>query len=406
MSRAFMGNVQGGILASRGRGRQVAVLLFRFKKSTRAHAVKNVGTVRAAEPLVTTALVQYERYGDGVAEIFRSFALSASGLAACGVEKLAPDGGFAPISPAVFFSMRKPEIARLLRDPVDDRGQPTTWQGPYRARIDGAWVLAHRDPAEVTRALADMKTWCAGNGLVVVGAERGAVPKDDDGVSREAFGFQDGVSMPKFFGPMPAQVATTLDEVFLKEPNVAGGSFLVLRKLEQNVTAFRKYTAEFGSRAAEEIVGRTKDGAPLDTASGTGKNGFDFSRDPEGKGCPFHAHVRRMNPRSTLVGARLRIVRRGVVYGLPGEPAAARAEPGTGLLFMAYMSHPGVFDEMQGNWSWARRHMGAPAGTPDDMLLLGPPVGTCPGVERWVIPRGGEYFFVPSVAWMRSVQPD
>ena len=48
-------------------------------------------------------------------------------------------------------------------------------------------------------------------------------------------------------------------------------------------------------------------------------NDFDYSKDPEGKACPFQSHIRRANPRGTRDDIRTvpRIMRRGMSDGPP-----------------------------------------------------------------------------------------
>lgn len=92
------------------------------------------------------------------------------------------------------------------------------------------------------------------------------------------------------------------------------GCYLVLRTLEQDVSAFSQYVSEHASQqlGAEDflacaMVGRQRDGTPLANLS-TGNipgvkpddvgNRFNFDSDPNGTQCPFGAHIRRVNPRN------------------------------------------------------------------------------------------------------------
>lgn len=407
-----MANIQGGILSAKNRGRHVAVLLFAFRDP--AQTGKNTKFVRAAAPKVTTAQAQYERFHrKRRSAVFRSFMLTAKGLEACGVTK---DGANAEFFPQLgyphpnlqgpFLDMNNlgEGVPKMLLDDVDGNGRPTTWEPKYLDRIDGAWVLGHATKAGVERALRTLEKWGVGQGIVTVKTEFGEVPRGT--IKREVFGFRDGVSMPFFFKERPGALDTGLEDIFLAGPGPnRGGSFMVLRKLEQDVPAFLHVRNNDGVPEVEKLVGRRLDGEPLAARPGARHpNDFDFSTDPEGAQCPFHAHIRRLNPRSGLVDPshRLRIVRRGVVYGLP-ENLADAGKSGSGLMFLAYMNHPGVFDTMQGNWTLHTRHFDAPAGTRKDLLLLGPPPGTCPGVTRWITPKGGAYFYVPSRSWLEKL---
>ncbi len=91
------------------------------------------------------------------------------------------------------------------------------------------------------------------------------------------------------------------------------GSYLVMRTLEQDVRGFWQFLdrqtgadAVARRRLAESIVGRTIEGeslVPLTKeaipAVEPGPNHFTFEQDPMGTQCPFGAHIRRANPRTT-----------------------------------------------------------------------------------------------------------
>ncbi len=148
------------------------------------------------------------------------------------------------------------------------------------------------------------------------------------------------------------------------------GTFMVYRKLHQNVGTFNAFIAEEGRKFpggpeafAAKLSGRWRNGAPLplfpdkesadqfaaalgaaaDKAhqpSATAQDrrkfeelrlqltAYDYNDDPEGAKCPFGAHTRRMNPRRALefgatkpfdtpgaLSNRRRILRRGLPYG-------------------------------------------------------------------------------------------
>jgi Dyp-type peroxidase family len=146
------------------------------------------------------------------------------------------------------------------------------------------------------------------------------------------------------------------------------GSYLVYRKLEQDVDGFTEHLCEEARRYREalrrpepeehvremlaaKIVGRWRDGValsivehrtPQDTAGIADKgesepdNDFRYARlDPSGYICPKGAHIRRTNPRDGLVGGGLmsrrhRIIRRGMPYD-------DRSKGGKrGLIFMCF----------------------------------------------------------------------
>ncbi|HEY6748925.1 MAG TPA: hypothetical protein VI357_24810 [Mycobacteriales bacterium] len=97
-------------------------------------------------------------------------------------------------------------------------------------------------------------------------------------------------------------------------PAVYFGSYLVFRKLEQNVRRFKQAQRDLAAvlglsgaeveRAGATLVGRFEDGTPLTLQSAAGRhepveNDIDYSSDPDGAKCPFHAHIRKTNPRGS-----------------------------------------------------------------------------------------------------------
>ncbi len=393
-----MAEIQGGILAGRGRGRYVGLVFFRFAEPAKVTAHR--AALAAAAGSVTTALQQYRRVGRGRADALRSLMLTRDGLAAIGID---PDS-VQPNLPR----MSEPGECLLLGDKLAQNGKPETWQRAYRDRIDGVWLLGHDRAAKLAREISLRRQWCLDNGAFPVKVERGRVPAD----GREPFGFRDGISMQKFFRRDPEALPTSLDEVFFRHAD-EWCSFMVFRKLEQNVAAFRAWERSQPEGAAAALVGRRRDGRHLlGTPSGQKPtlNGFDFSTDPAGKACPFHAHIRRTNPRAMVQSAdfsrRHHLVRRGVVYGTKSDLAReGGAAAGVGLLFLAYSGDLAGFKEIQGTWM-ASRDFPVPESQQTekkDMLMFGPPETAVPqGIPHvpWIVPKGGAYFIVPSRPWL------
>lgn len=209
-------------------------------------------------------------------------------------------------------------------------------------------------------------------GATLVAAEWGGVLRNNKGQSVEAFGYPDGLSQPLFFASnshpdayqnwnpfFPTGVAV-VEEPFKTEDGASTyGSYLAYLKLEQNVKAFKdletkiqaqitKNGAVLNARVGESGMGRDLRGNPLATHQKTGNgapsNDFNFHDDPVGIRCPFHAHVRKMNPRQAASPAPV-IVRRGVPYGIqPGvyggdDLVKKLPESGVGLLFLSFQSN-------------------------------------------------------------------
>ena len=236
----------------------------------------------------------------------------------------------------------------------------------------------------------------------------------------EHFGFVDGISQPVpdaiLDGVAPAapqRDLVALGEVLLGYPDnrnelascadpkhVGGaaalfknGSFLVVRKLAQDVAAFNAF-AERNAAATEHTPAQIKewtlgrsieDSSPLVTP-GVAGNDFTYDNDPNGRKCPFHAHIRRANPRTVDAhgrGEAPRIMRRGFSYG-PRYESAPNAE--RGLLFMAYnASIAGQYEVLQ-RWINGGNSVGI-LSAQNDLYAGSPHPGTAPhwayGHERW-----------------------
>ena len=224
------------------------------------------------------------------------------------------------------------------------------------------------------------------------------------------------------------------------DPN-AFGSYLVFRKLEQNIREFARakqiLADELGlsdtSVAGALMIGRFEDGTPIVHGVVPGTNGavptnnFNFESDRSGASCPFQAHIRKINPRGTGQGAidveaKHRIVRRGIPYGekVPvGQDIDALPSAGRGLLFMCYQqSIRNQFEFLQSQWA-----------SKEDFPTVGsgidPIIGQLetPQAQRWptkiattnaptkevlmrgfVTLRGGEYFFSPSISFLSRIE--
>ena len=218
---------------------------------------------------------------------------------------------------------------------------------------------------------------------------------------RNMFGFADGISHPAVEGtgipgtnpydvPLKAGefVLGYEDETYnlppIPQPEVLGrnGTYAVFRKLYTRVAAFRQYLREHAKDRAEQewlaakIVGRWPSGAPLALAPDKDdpelgadpkrNNAFMFGDDQRGLKCPFGAHVRRMNPRdSVVIGAvRLhRMIRRGTNYGQPLPPGVLKDDGADrGLLFAFVGAHlDRQFEFIQREWVNDGKFIGAPA---------------------------------------------
>ncbi|HET8931910.1 MAG TPA: hypothetical protein VFN67_00650 [Polyangiales bacterium] len=181
------------------------------------------------------------------------------------------------------------------------------------------------------------------------------------------------------------------------------GSFVVLRKLEQHVEAMKAFLeANRGDyRAVDEVLGRDAQGKPL-VDKNAPSNDFDYQKDPNGRSCPLHAHVRLSNPRNTKDDARVpRIMRRGFSY--------LNGSDDQGLMFLAYGSNIAAQFEVIQRWlnggnstGIFSRHNDVISGTPlwDGAVQ---PDGWKAPPQRLVSLRWGMYLFVPARSALRKL---
>lgn len=161
---------------------------------------------------------------------------------------------------------------------------------------------------------------------------------------------------------------------------------------------------------------------------------FTFAADPRGSACPVTSHLRRANPRDTLgptfdaagrskdgsaIINRRRILRRGLPYGR-FDPAAPRERGEHGIVFMALCTSLfRQFEFVQQQWmqygldfntgSDTCPVIGNHAAKDDPKLVIpvDPELGKlpfiCDRLPQLVEPRGGDYFFIPSMTALRMI---
>jgi Dyp-type peroxidase family len=287
----------------------------------------------------------------------------------------------------------QPAIAGVARNGVPGQGIPVRRRPWHRFRRDIV-------PSRTDRTLA----WRAVRpGEFVLGYE------DEDG------------------GPPPAPAP----------PLHRNGTFMVWRKLRQDVAGFRRFVRDAAAETgldtglvAAKALGRWPDGSPLvlrpaygDARLGNDRervNDFVYAGDATGAACPRGAHIRRANPRDALragggrLTARHRILRRGMPYG-PPLPEHAEEDDGIdrGLVFVSFQaSIERQFEIVQARWLNDGDAFGLGA-TPDPvagavgdggarLTFGGRPPHYATAMHAFVTPRGGEYLFVPGIAALRA----
>lgn len=205
------------------------------------------------------------------------------------------------------------------------------------------------------------------------------------------------------------------------------GSFLVHRKLEQDVAGFRELMKRYGwDSLGTKLVGRDREGRPLVSKHREPlANEFDYRDDPQGEVCPVASHMRRANPRLSLStndreGTRRvdqhRLIRRGMPYGPyvpPCDDLPPISDEPRGMHFLCYNTRiDSQFEFVQKNWLNQCDFMGFPTAMVDPIVGnrardgLGQfcisrnemPVF---GLKQYVHLKGGEYFFSPGLNGLR-----
>ena len=465
-------SLQGNIL--KGHGREHTANIFFTLDPTKAAASKrmlrnlaNFHVTSAYQQLLDTKAFKKGKRGGGA---FVHVALSFKGYQALGLAASAPtDSDFTN-------GMKSATSLTALADPALAK-----WEAPFQKDLHGIVLAAHVTEGHCAALAASIEEMIGDAGGEIQHVQHGRALKNaaDEGI--EHFGYVDGRSQPlmlvedikeenKTAGTAQWDPAFPLSAALVQDPGVpvanpvdatSFGSFFVFRKLEQAVRDFKsqeQVVADLlglteGARelAGARIVGRFEDGTPVtmsDTAKGLKPpNDFNYDADPAAR-CPFHAHIRKVNPRGAG-GAephpkeRLHIMpRRGIPFEdkkrvthpnqLPDsgnmKEFKAKVAPhlptgGVGLLFMAYNQNIGrQFKFTQQTWA---NNNGFPLpGTHG----IDPVIGQAPGnpvppgnmkmhkiwddtasqpvntpFAGFVTMKGGEYFFSPSVAFLKAL---
>ncbi len=214
------------------------------------------------------------------------------------------------------------------------------------------------------------------------------------------------------------------------------GSYLVFRQLAQRVAQFWQFldkacaangvsNPEARDRLGAKFVGRYESGAPLvlspdhDNPELRNENNFNYyDKDPHGLACPIGSHVRRCNPRDSLgpdpptalnSANRHRLLRRGRSYGDPLKDSLVDDGAERGLHFICLNSDiERQFEFVQQTWINNPVFDGL-NGEVDPLvgdLMRGDSLFTVQaeplrrrvqGLSRFVVTKGGAYFFLPGV---------
>jgi Dyp-type peroxidase family len=355
-----------------------------------------------------------------------------------------------------------------LNDPA-----PKEWELGLQADNHFMLLLAHANKNELSKVVEGVQQDTDSFGSITT-LEWGNALLNKEGAGIEHFGYVDGVSQPLFFEDEWESYAASnnihndqgikfdpranKDLVLLQDPFApkddknALGSYFVFRKLEQDVKGFKLAESRLSDklklkegddeRAGAMLVGRFEDGTPvqLDYREGLIHNsvinnfGYDSA---DASRCPYHAHIRKVNPRFGPVKEEVQaknnhvMARRGIPFGSrTDDPNDGhiynKPEKDVGLLFMSYQaSINNQFEFIQNNWANSPNQPDPnnPEGTSNKPVGIDPIIGQ--GVEKrigefattwgdpgtlkeadfksFVTMKGGEYFFAPSISFLKNL---
>ncbi len=372
-----------------------------------------------------------------------------------------------PLASLLSFPLEFQHGMRSRADILGDCGKndPENWDPVWRETGVHMWLAVYAESAMVLSGRSDeMRQWMDETDGATLRFAQDACQIWLNGrySTSEHFGYTDGFGNPDFKGAerdcVPGQGKLTpkadwetlaTGEFLLGYADEAGelpvapiphllgrnGTFMVYRKMHQNVGAFRAYLDTKGTlyaggkeKLAAKFVGRWRDGTPLilspnamnpSIVQDDNRNtNFRYNEDPAGARCPLGAHIRRVHPRDAfgfeggLVNRR-RIMRRGLPYGeyVPdGEPVNDRDE--RGIIFMAL--NASLFRQFEFvQQQWIDYGNDAHQGNDRDPLIgnhderskfviqgtsdPGNAPFICGALPNFVELRGGNYFFMPSL---------
>ena len=319
--------------------------------------------------------------------------------------------------------MQNHRVYSRLSDPIPEDYWEPFWLEPCDLMIS----ISGTTHAQVTETEQNIRASI--KGFTFLFSETGKrLYRTFDGVRKkvEHFGYADGISNPE-----------TAEDLLVDEGNGAAGSYLVFRKLEQNVALFRSSITSLAKElnhpdpeefAKAQLIGRFQDGTPLTLASNAGEADssieFDFEEDQDGRKCPRHAHLRKVNPRYCPAGQGGTFIgRRSMNYDSIGRPTDLSDAPkgGVGMLFQCYQkSIVDQFEHIQANWASNRRF---PRDGDRADRIVGQRFGRVsenPWNKSWGVSgeesipfdmgnivwlKGGEYFYTPSIRYFEAL-PD
>jgi Dyp-type peroxidase family len=359
--------------------------------------------------------------------------------------------------------------ARAATNGDEGDSAPEHWLfGQGEQPVHAVLTVASDEQGLLEVRASELRVAAARAGLTVVFEQTGStLPGDRKG--HEHFGFKDGVSQPGVAGfdrpdprdPVhvdgkPGTRIVPAGEFVLGHPKLTGetstlpewtrnGSFQVVRRLAQDVPAWwaqagaaRRQLDREGVELppgtgtewlAARAVGRWRSGAsvahnpnaePPTKPGSPDDNLISYAGDGEGHTTPHFAHIRKTNPRDGIGGSHTpadvrRIIRRGIPYGQPFDPAAGDGhgpDADRGLVFIAYMADIDFqFEFLQ--QKWVNNPDFLPAGTGRDPVIgqdtdVNLKLDTVPDGKKlhfaqFVRTEGTIYAFAPALSTLRDL---
>ena len=481
-------DIQGFIASGYGHLSHAAYLFIEVRDASSAQ-----NWLRRIVPSVTSARQWPVSHGRTVKPaVALNVGFSAAGLAALGL----PRQVLCTFPPEFQEGIAHPNRSKILGD--SEESDPGQWEigGPKTPPLHVALAIHAASPSLLdAECLAERARFddAAGGVVELPGSMQSGYRPEGD---HEPFGFHDGIAQPSIAGMTGDGVPT--GEFILGYPNhfaiipptpaVAGdldietelaplanphhapgtwrdlglnGSYVVYRKLEQDVAGFWEFmTREAARKAGKEdagraialaarCVGRWPSGAPLvlapdaDRPDEGDRDDFLYRDDPDGLACPIGAHIRRTNPRDDLkpysaaqslsMSEAHRLLRRARVFGptvfdpaLLKNPASlaarasvlSRARDGSprGIHFFCVNANiRRQFEFVQQTWCNNPRFGGlhdnkdpilgdnARTGEPESRMTIprDPVRLRTAALPRFVKVRAGAYLFMPSLRALR-----
>ncbi|KIO49155.1 hypothetical protein [Nitrosospira sp. NpAV] len=280
------------------------------------------------------------------------------------------------------------------------------------------------------------------------------------------FGYRDGFAQPTIDGGLPPLMPDVLPkapagEFLLGYPSQytdftylvpvppelgRNGSFMAFRILAQDCHGFEQFLTDAAHQTgfdreliAAKLCGRWRNGVPLSLSPDSAderilleqRNSFDYVPsdavpdafdDHRGYRCPLGSHIRRMNPRNSTVagngGLKHRIIRRGLPYGPPYDPANPDDDVERGLLGLFIgVSLKDQFEFLMSDWGNKGNFAPGLRNTRDPIIgdnsmpgatFLIPSKGQkrpieLTGLSNFVTCRGAAYCFLPSATAIRYI---